>query len=83
MDIPPQFSLPRSFEECYQMLDERCSRLLVYFKLTTFFNPEPYWGRVLRGHLANCQLRNYDFYDVNDEARLPSDVAYYFIRRET
>ena len=83
LEVPPQFRLPRTFAEYCRMLDARGPKLLVFFKETTFFRPEAYWDRVLPGHLANCQLRNYDFFDVSADSRLPSDTTYYFIRHES
>ena len=76
--VPLQYRLPRTFEEYCHKLDEQGPALLIFYRHTTFAG-----SGVSPTHLANCQLRNYDRLDVSSDARLPSDVAYYFIRRDS
>ena len=74
--FPDKFGLPRNSLEYCQMLDSSGPKLIVFFKDTTFigYSMPP-------THLAYCNLRHYDRYDLSDKARFPSDIAYYFIRR--
>ena len=76
--VPPQYRLPRTFEEYCHKLDEQGPTLLIYYLYTTFAG-----SGVSSTHLANCQLRNYDRFDVSADARLPADITYYFIRRDS
>ena len=76
INVPAKFRIPKNSLEYCQMLDSSGPKLLVFFKDTTFIG-----YRMPSTHLAYCNLRNYDRYDLSDKARLPSDIAYYFIRR--
>ena len=65
--------MPTNFQQYCQMLDLRGPRLIV-----AFVGAPPWWVPPL----SRCELRRYDFYDLRPQARLLSDVAYYFVRRE-
>ena len=83
VNIPPHFRIPRNSREYCQMLDEQGPQMLVFFKYTEYLGYfEHLRQEISSRHLANCNFRNYDRYDLSDRARSPSDVVYYFIRRE-
>ena len=77
LDVPAKFRIPTDSQQYCQMLDDQGPALIVFFAWTIN------WGTTVpQNHLANCSLSQYDFHNISTEARQPSDVAFYFLRKQ-